>query len=421
MQQESDNNQRKAAEKQHEIKETRKKPYFARIDCGPYRDDLHTAYLGNSKIGQLVIDWRNSSVGNAYYYSDMLKNSKGVCLALKRVFTFVQENLSEFSDEINTYGYSEGIAEGDESSSVTDSLFLSLLKLSRDNQTVHDIVSTIQQNQYDIITSDFSQNALINGCAGSGKTMILYHRLSYIAYNDPSNFFPQYVFAVTPSALFVSLCNDLIDQLHLNEIHNMTYEKTLRYICEQYYASNGVTRYIDNKNHTEESSLGTEGLSEREYLAFKKIVSSVSMNPADFTEWFVEKINKILRSKGLEELDELEVYKRIALKKDLSVLVDNQIRKEPFTLSTSRKKRELDKRTGTHVEIDETVVTNRPRELTDYSWENFEYTFRSNPSRWKLICKYSSELNQLLSDKPQMDDKGKKPSCFKNGNTNQAR
>ena len=189
--------------------------------------------MGNSDIGELVVDWRNSSVGNAYYYSDMLQNSAEIIIALKRIMTFEAAKLLSFTDEINKYFGTDNSIDN-ATNAVTDSLFLTLLKESRKDEYVHDIIRTIQQNQYRIITSDFNQHALINGCAGSGKTMIMYHRLSYMAYNDANNFSAKNVYAVTPSALFVSLSDELIDKLKLREINNCTYGITIYRLIGRY-------------------------------------------------------------------------------------------------------------------------------------------------------------------------------------------
>ena len=51
------------------------------------------------------------------------------------------------------------------------------------NKKIHDIVESIQQNQYRIITSNMDTPLLVLGCAGSGKTMILMHKIRYMKYN----------------------------------------------------------------------------------------------------------------------------------------------------------------------------------------------------------------------------------------------
>ena len=45
------------------------------------------------------------------------------------------------------------------------------------------IVSTIQKDQNDIIRKNLSDNIIVQGIAGSGKTTVALHRIAYLVYN----------------------------------------------------------------------------------------------------------------------------------------------------------------------------------------------------------------------------------------------
>ena len=46
-----------------------------------------------------------------------------------------------------------------------------ILKEKRNVENIGDIISSIQQNQNKIITEKISKNLIVQGCAGSGKTI----------------------------------------------------------------------------------------------------------------------------------------------------------------------------------------------------------------------------------------------------------
>lgn len=140
---------RTAHRKMKEIDETRKKPYFARIDCGPSVDDIHTVYIGDTAIQNLVTDWRDKYIGNVFYYSGILKDAEGIFIALKRHITFDNQILTQYVDEINSYiGMTLIPQTAEDKKYISDELLMRLLEESRSQQSVHDIIRSIQQNQY---------------------------------------------------------------------------------------------------------------------------------------------------------------------------------------------------------------------------------------------------------------------------------
>ena len=47
-----------------------------------------------------------------------------------------------------------------------------------------EIIATIQKEQNDIIRDALHKNIIVQGVAGSGKTTVMLHRISYLAYNE---------------------------------------------------------------------------------------------------------------------------------------------------------------------------------------------------------------------------------------------
>jgi DNA helicase IV len=103
----------------------------------------------------------------------------------------------------------------------------------RSNHKMTDIIKSIQSNQNSIIRENHKSNIIVQGCAGSGKTMILLHRLSYLKYN---NFLPnsKFVKIITPNKEFSMFINDLANSLELEDIERITMLDYLWNFCLQY-------------------------------------------------------------------------------------------------------------------------------------------------------------------------------------------
>ena len=76
------------------------------------------------------------------------------------------------------------------------------------------------------------ESFVLQGCAGSGNTMILLHRLSYLMYNNES-LRPRDVLVITPSDSFNSFIDELSAVLELQKVRTVTlknyYIRVLQY------------------------------------------------------------------------------------------------------------------------------------------------------------------------------------------------
>lgn len=68
-------------------------------------------------------------------------------------------------------------------SDITDSFLRKALLRNKNNAKTESIIQTIQRKQDDIRLLDTDKSFILQGCAGSGKTMVLLHRLRYLIYN----------------------------------------------------------------------------------------------------------------------------------------------------------------------------------------------------------------------------------------------
>ncbi|WP_294377520.1 RNA polymerase recycling motor HelD [uncultured Clostridium sp.] len=88
---------------------------------------------------------------------------------------------------------------------------LQMVLTSNSSEKLKDIVMTIQKEQDEIIREDRNKIVIVNGVAGSGKTTIALHRISYLLYNfrkqfgdkvlifGPNDIFMDYIAQVLPT------------------------------------------------------------------------------------------------------------------------------------------------------------------------------------------------------------------------------
>jgi len=287
----------------------RRKPYFARIDCGASMRDLHTVYLGDDDIDGLVVSWRHPEYGNAYYQSGILQGRDDLVLALKRIISINRGEFDGYEDEISLYTAGKTTNTSTEVSfeGKADELLTRLLIESRADKRAHDIIKTIQGEQYEIITSDFRKNAVINGCAGSGKTMIMYHRLSYMAYNYQSylgkQFNPKNVYIISPSSFFDSSNDELLTKLSIDSVHQSPFYEQIDNLLDIYCCKEGIVPFYGLAHYLESrGSSPVDFFTTNEFLRFESNVRTVVEETRSFRQWTISLANYFLALHGFNEI-----------------------------------------------------------------------------------------------------------------------
>ncbi len=237
----------KEAEKQEiAFRDQSQHEYFGRIDLDTHFYRKHYEhYLNNHyydrvyitkeqptqcAIGAHIVNWR-APIASLYYdneqtslvsdcYVDVINpslldspnNIYEHQLMLKRNFT----SLHPLKYNNIYISGNEFFAEG-----TSDSFLIEVLIKNRANHKITDIIKTIQSSQNKIIRENHKKNLVVQGCAGSGKTMILLHRLSYLMFNA---LLPNLkaVRIITPNKNFSVFIKDLAISLDLEEIDRIT-------------------------------------------------------------------------------------------------------------------------------------------------------------------------------------------------------
>ncbi len=162
-----------------------RQPFFGRIDYLEYANEKEAKiYIGKNgifrnQIDVVIADWR-APISSVYYENELGEgdyylpdgSSAGIQLHLKRSYD-VQDG------ELKGY-YDSDVASNDQ---------LLVQYLSKNKEAVlGDIIATIQKEQNEIIRATPFANILVQGVAGSGKTTVAMHRISYILYNYKERF-----------------------------------------------------------------------------------------------------------------------------------------------------------------------------------------------------------------------------------------
>ncbi len=203
-------------------------PYFARMDLVDDIEGYNSYYIGKrGDEGLEIIDWR-APLARKYYQKSLtsfsvneykyklilrraLRTGNGKIFALKNEYLSLDGYLTK--DEIG----------GRDESLIFDPFLREILKSRKEKQEICDIIETIQEQQFEIITLPEKDEFIVQGVAGSGKTMILLHRLSYIMYNN-ENIRNSDVLVITPSDSFNAFIDELSAVLELEKVKTSTIE-----------------------------------------------------------------------------------------------------------------------------------------------------------------------------------------------------
>ena len=200
----------------------RKKPYFGRID---FKDGIsqeeETCYIGRAGIAKngsepVVLDWR-APIASVYYESSMgpctyTVSSEGTYemdLVRKRTYEIEQDVLKDFFD-------SDVVA--------NDELLTKYLAKNK-KAVLGEIIATIQKEQNVIIRRSPRTNVIIQGVAGSGKTTVAMHRISFILYNYKDDFRPEDFYIVGSNRILLNYITSVLPELDVYGIRQLTMEQ----------------------------------------------------------------------------------------------------------------------------------------------------------------------------------------------------
>lgn len=201
-------------------------PYFARMDVVDDKEGYNSYYIGKrGDVNLEIVDWR-APLAVRYYQKSRVNftiNEYEYRTVLRRALSVKNGKVLDFRNEylsVRDVLTPEEIGGRDEEI-LFDPYLRSIIASRKDDVQIRDIIRTIQEQQFEIITKPERESFVLQGCAGSGKTMILLHRLSYLMYNNEA-LRPRDVLVITPSVSFNAFIDELSQVLELQKVKTTT-------------------------------------------------------------------------------------------------------------------------------------------------------------------------------------------------------
>lgn len=206
-------------------------PYKTRVDLIA-GDETQTYYLGLNEIAMEGVPRVDSSLSKLgrdlsnYRTTEITLERKKWKVRRRREFDIERQVLYSYLEQSDEdFLFQHGI---------TDPFLREVLKQRKRHHQLVDIISTIQENQNQIIDEPYDTDLIVQGCAGSGKTMVLLHRLSFLKQDDSRHFDAGSTVILTPNSNFNTHINGLAASLQLGMIPRYPVEEYYRRLLREY-------------------------------------------------------------------------------------------------------------------------------------------------------------------------------------------
>lgn len=281
------------------LKRIRPKPFFARLifDKDGKQEDLFVGLKNIDRDGlPFVIDWRVPTA-SLLYFSSLGKTSYTapageieVDLKLKR-----------------QYRISDGIVNSyvDTNVKIDDEVLQEVLSKNTSSYMTN-IVQSIQAEQNAIIRKKPYYSVIVNGIAGSGKTSIAMHRISYILYALKGSITSRNIRIISPNPMFSEYISKLLPELGEENVETesiLSFMRTFEAIPIKMDASRKemVEACFTNPLRQEEVNFkfSTDFYHKvEEYLKnldLKKMIKTINFDNMHFTDEEIDKAMKVTK------------------------------------------------------------------------------------------------------------------------------
>ncbi len=205
--------------------------------------------LDNTAIEYRVVDKNKYGNENIYDYTLLAKNKVNLRFThvkdavnlfpgafddktmkmLKGKGFFSDAFLDEMIDKFNPDEFDPNSAE-----KIISDEFLQELLERRSSSEFKNIVFSIQKKQGEIIQAPYQRNMIVQGCAGSGKSMIMLHRLPVLLYNHANSLKKTNLYVISPSQMYIQLAENMRYELEISDIDMGTIEDYYDYCISKY-------------------------------------------------------------------------------------------------------------------------------------------------------------------------------------------
>ena len=337
-------------------------PYFGKITFTEEDEGAEEFYIGRfgltpeDSYDPVIVDWR-APVASLFYKGTLGETTYDCPNGA------INANLLGRRQLIVKKGELKGLF--DSAIDVKDDI-LQMVLTSNSSEKLKDIVMTIQEEQDEIIRAPKDKVVVVNGVAGSGKTTIALHRVSYLLYNFRKQFGDK-VLILGPNDIFMDYIGQVLPTLGESGVTQMTFQnfaiseigleepvKGFSEYIEEAMSGNEEAlkeyKYKSSKKFTELLDKTLEKMNE-EYFEIQPVrffdeeIVSVDEIKELFTKYYgymplfrrSEKIKRILTSKIKDKRDELVRELEANIKEEISKLSPDELEIEKNNLLFKRR------------------------------------------------------------------------------------
>ncbi|HAZ1670507.1 TPA: AAA family ATPase [Enterococcus faecium] len=289
--------QKNAENQLAKIERLLKSPYFGKVvvdflDNEPKESFyIGTANFTDDADENLVYDWRspiaelfyNNMIGPSSY--TVRQNKIGTVIKERRQFLLERDRLVKFFDT---------------SVAIQDDVLLEVLGQDETNE-MKAITATIQSEQNTIIRDVKSQNILVNGVAGSGKTSAIMQRIAYLLYLYRDTMTSDDLLILSPNHRFIDYISNVLPSLGERNPLNLTIIQLVSQLsAEEIEGEEAYFKRITGENVSEQ----TERLRSKKFIDNLKQSDPLFLDHPNFIRGLTKNGKTVLSKKTIEKIYE---------------------------------------------------------------------------------------------------------------------
>ncbi|ROX44377.1 HelD family protein [Enterococcus faecium] len=289
--------QKNAENQLAKIERLLKSPYFGKVvvdflDNEPKESFyIGTANFTDDADEKLVYDWRspiaelfyNNMIGPSSY--TVRQNKIDTVIKERRQFLLERDRLVKFFDT---------------SVAIQDDVLLEVLGQDETNE-MKAITATIQSEQNTIIRDVKSQNILVNGVAGSGKTSAIMQRIAYLLYLYRDTMTSDDLLILSPNHRFIDYISNVLPSLGERNPLNLTIIQLVSQLsAEEIEGEEAYFKRITGENVSEQ----TERLRSKKFIDNLKQSDPLFLDHPNFIRGLTKNGKTVLSKKTIEKIYE---------------------------------------------------------------------------------------------------------------------
>ena len=242
--------------------------------------DENLVYDGRSPIAELFY---NNMIGPSSY--TVRQNKIDTVIKERRQFLLERDRLVKFFDT---------------SVAIQDDVLLEVLGQDETNE-MKAITATIQSEQNTIIRDVKSQNILVNGVAGSGKTSAIMQRIAYLLYLYRDTMTSDDLLILSPNHRFIDYISNVLPSLGERNPLNLTIMQLVSQLsAEEIEGEEAYFKRITGENVSEQ----TERLRSKKFIDNLKQSDPLFLDHPNFIRGLTKNGKTVLSKKTIEKIYE---------------------------------------------------------------------------------------------------------------------